>query len=132
MQLPDEHCSHPLHALLAITFNSCITAAAGISPSDVNRDHTLSTLRYASRAMAIKNSLHRSTMSPLEELAYLKELVSQLQEENGQLRQVIADAGLSAAVAAAAAGGVGGAAAQKAGGVPGQAQGLCELYVKAC
>lgn len=79
--------------------------------------------------MAIKNSLHRSTMSPLEELAYLKELVSQLQEENGQLRQVIADAGLSAAVAAAASPG---AAAPQKGGVPGQVQSLCEMYVKAC
>lgn len=96
---------------------------AGISPSDTNRDHTLSTLRYASRAMSIKNSLHRSVMGPAEELAYLKELVSQLQEENAQLKQVISDAGLQSALAAAA-------MPQKA--LPGRAESVCELYVKAC
>lgn len=96
---------------------------AGISPSDTNRDHTLSTLRYARRAMSIKNSLHRSVMGPAGELAYLKELVSQLQEENTQLKQVISDAGLQSALAAAA-------MPQK--GLPGRAESVCELYVKAC
>lgn len=71
--------------------------AAGISPSDTNREHTLGTLRYASRAMSIKNSLQRSIMSPAEELAYFKELVTQLEEENLKLKQVIAEAGLQVA-----------------------------------
>lgn len=93
---------------------------AGISPSDTNRDHTLSTLRYASRAMSIKNSLHRSVMGPAEELAYLRELVSQLQEENGQLKQVISDAGLQPSAA-------------QLKGLPGQAQSpVAELFVRAC
>lgn len=98
----------------------------GISPSDINRDHTLSTLRYASRAMAIKNSLHRSLMSPTEELAYLKELVSQLQKENSQLKQVIVDAGLTLGGGAAA------VTPQKGAPVPGRAESVCDMYVKAC
>lgn len=94
---------------------------AGISPSDTNRDHTLSTLRYASRAMSIKNSLHRSVMGPAEELAYLRELVPQLQEENGQLKQVISDAGLLQPSAA------------QGKGLPGPAESpVAELFVRAC
>jgi hypothetical protein len=54
--------------------------------------------------MAIKNSLHRSVMGPAEELAYLKELVVQLQEENALLKQVVADAGRLAALPPAGAG----------------------------
>jgi len=65
--------------------------------------------------MSIKNSLHRSVMGAAEELAYLKELVSQLQEENAQLKQVVADAGLQGSVK-----------------VPGRAESVCELYVRAC
>lgn len=79
--------------------------------------------------MSIKNSLHRSVMGPAEELAYLRDLVSQLQEENSQLKREMSDAGLQpssgrAAVAAAA------AAVQK--GLPGRAESVCEMYVKAC
>lgn len=76
--------------------------------------------------MAIKNSLHRSVMSPTEELAYLKELVSQLQTENSQLKQVIVDAGLTLGGGAAA------VTPQKGAPVPGRAESVCDMYVKAC
>lgn len=76
--------------------------------------------------MAIKNSLHRSLMSPTEELAYLKELVSQLQTENSQLKQVIVDAGLTLGGGAAA------VTPQKGAAVPGRAESVCDMYVKAC
>jgi hypothetical protein len=75
-----------------------------VSPADANREHTLSTLRYASRAMAIKNSVVRAAMSPGEELAYLRELVAALQAEN---------AALKAALGGAGGGGVGGAQQQQ-------------------
>lgn len=72
--------------------------------------------------MSIKNSLHRSVMGPAEELSYLRELVSQLQEENGQLKQVILDAGLQRPSAAA-----------QLKGLPGQAESpVAELFVRAC
>lgn len=90
----------------------------GVSPADTNRDHTLSTLRYASRAMTIKNSLQRSVMGPAEELAYLRELVSQLQAENTRLKEVIAEAGLNSPQ---------GKAAQGRTDTP-----VCELFVHAC
>lgn len=102
----------------------------GVSPADSNREHTLGTLRYARRAMSIKNSLHRSVMGPAEELAYLRELVLQLQDENAQLKQVIVDAGLQQQVAV----GVGAVAAtplQKLSQMQ-RPDSVCELYVKAC
>jgi hypothetical protein len=104
---------------------------AGISPSDTNRDHTLGTLRYASRAMSIKNSLHRSVMGPAEELAYLRDLVSQLQEENTQLKRVLSDAGLQPSSGGAAAAAVAAAAVGQKG-LPGRAESVCGMYVKAC
>ena len=52
-------------------------------------------------------------MSPAEELAYLRDLVAQLQDENTRLKQTLSDAGL-----------------QK--GLPGRAESVCELYVQAC
>jgi hypothetical protein len=73
--------------------------------------------------MSIKNSLHRSVMGPAEELAYLRELVPQLQEENSQLKQVISDAGLHTGLSAA----------QGLKGLPGQAESpVAELFVRAC
>jgi hypothetical protein len=75
--------------------------------------------------MSIKNSLHRSIMGPAEELAYLRDLVSQLQEENTQLKRVLSDAGLQPS-----SGGAASAVVQK--GLPGRAESVCEMYVKAC
>lgn len=70
--------------------NSETLFIACISPADLNRDHTISTLRYASRAMAIKNSLKlNNQMSQEEELAYLRQLVAELQDENDQLKKLM-------------------------------------------
>lgn len=104
---------------------------AGISPADSNREHTLSTLRYASRAMAIKNSLVRSTMSPGEELAYLRDLVASLQAENGQLKQALSAAGycVDIALATGAVKDVPGSVQQQG---EEQQQQQCRLYVQAC
>jgi hypothetical protein len=100
-----------------------------VSPADTNREHTLSTLRYASRALAIKNALHRSVMGPAQELAYLRELVAQLQEENAALKQVVVGGGLQLPLLGAAPTAVPRGGQQK---LPGAADSICELYVRAC
>eukprot|EP00877_Chromochloris_zofingiensis_P007002 jgi/Chrzof1/2555/Cz11g20060.t1 len=75
--------------------NSETLFIACVSPADSNHDHTISTLRYASRAMKITNSLQlNNQMSAQEELAYLRKLVAELQAENGTLRDKLAGAGL--------------------------------------
>lgn len=109
----------------------CPVAPAGVSPADTNREHTLSTLRYASRALAIKNALHRSIIGPAQELAYLRELVAQLQEENAALKQIVVGGGLQLPLSMAAAGGVvpRGGGQQK---LSGAADSICELHVRAC
>lgn len=49
------------------------------------------TCRYASRAMAIKNSLKlNNQMTAEEEVVYLKQVVAELQEENERLRRLMA------------------------------------------
>ncbi|KAF8056377.1 KIN4A [Scenedesmus sp. PABB004] len=85
--------------------NSETLFIACASPAPSNRDHTISTLRYASRAMAIKNSLKRPAMTADEELAYLRGLVAALTDENRGLR-----AALAAGSGGTRAGGGGGAA----------------------
>ncbi|WIA35058.1 hypothetical protein OEZ86_003547 [Tetradesmus obliquus] len=97
--------------------NSETLFIACISPADLNRDHSISTLRYASRAMAIKNSLKlNNQMSAEEEVAYLRQLVGELQEENDKLKRLLGPGGSSTAAAAAAGGNAasGGTAAAKA------------------
>lgn len=55
---------------------------ACVSPADKNHEQTLNTLRYASRARAIRNHLRQNNkMTAEEEIEYLKSLVSTLQEE---------------------------------------------------
>eukprot|EP00879_Flechtneria_rotunda_P014938 GHRR01015608.1.p1 GENE.GHRR01015608.1~~GHRR01015608.1.p1 ORF type:complete len:482 (+),score=168.20 GHRR01015608.1:1054-2499(+) len=71
--------------------NSETLFIACISPADTNRDHTISTCRYASRAMAIKNSLKlNNQLTAEEEVAYLRQMVAELQEENERLRKLMA------------------------------------------
>eukprot|EP00775_Hariotina_reticulata_P003306 gene3304-3582_t len=71
--------------------NSETLFIACISPADSNRDHTISTLRYASRAMKIKNSLKlNNQLSTEEEMACLRQLVTELTEENGRLKAALA------------------------------------------
>lgn len=60
--------------------------------------------RYASRAMAIKNSLKlNNQMSPEEEVAYLRQLVGELQEENDKLKRLLGPGAISTAAAGSAA-----------------------------
>lgn len=48
-------------------------------------------VRYASRAMKIKNSLKlNNQLSSEEELVYLRQLVAELTEENGRLKAALA------------------------------------------
>uniref|UniRef100_A0A383V908 Kinesin-like protein n=1 Tax=Tetradesmus obliquus TaxID=3088 RepID=A0A383V908_TETOB len=94
--------------------NSETLFIACISPADLNRDHSISTLRYASRAMAIKNSLKlNNQMSAEEEVAYLRQLVGELQEENDKLKRLLGP-GSSTAAAAGSNTAAGGTAAAKA------------------
>ncbi len=68
---------------------------ACVTPSSLSQEHTLSTLRYASRARSIKNQLRRNDqVSPAEEIAFLKAalidrdaIISQLQKENAMLKR---------------------------------------------
>lgn len=72
---------------------------AACSPADYNYDETLSTLRYASRAKAIKNKprVNEDPKDALlkqyeEEIRSLKELLQQLQSQKGGNAQQIAAA----------------------------------------
>lgn len=67
---------------------------ACVSPASFNLDHTINTLRYASRARKIQNKLKQNVAYSLEdELAFLKktlqdreQYISQLIQENKELR----------------------------------------------
>ncbi|GAX81091.1 hypothetical protein CEUSTIGMA_g8525.t1 [Chlamydomonas eustigma] len=75
--------------------NSETLFVACVSPADKNHEQTLNTLRYASRARAIRNNLRlNNKLSPEEELEYLRTLVQQLQSENDQLKTRLAKTGL--------------------------------------
>lgn len=53
--------------------------------------------RYATRAMSIQNAVvQNNTQTPEEEVAYLKDLVLHLQEENNSLRAKLISNGISA------------------------------------
>ena len=66
-----------------------------MTPSSLSQEHTIGTLRYASRARSIKNQLRRNDqVSPAEEIAFLKAalidrdaVIAQLQKENLMLRK---------------------------------------------
>jgi hypothetical protein len=68
-------------------------------------------------------------MGPAQELAYLRELVAQLQEENAALKQVVVGGGLQLPMLAAAAPAAGPRGVQQK--LPGGADSVCELYVRA-
>lgn len=75
--------------------NSETLFIACISPAAKNLDTTLNTLRYASRARAIRNNLRlNNKLSPEEEIEYLKQVIQQLQKENGNLKDRLDKAGL--------------------------------------
>jgi hypothetical protein len=75
--------------------NSETLFIACISPAAKNLDTSLNTLRYASRARAIRNNLRlNNKMSPEEEIEYLKGIIQQLQRENGGLKERLNSAGL--------------------------------------
>lgn len=75
--------------------NSETLFLACISPADRNHEQTLNTLRYASRARAIRNRLRlNNKMGVDEELEYLRGLVRDLQNENSQLKRKMDAAGV--------------------------------------
>eukprot|EP00798_Chlamydomonas_sp_ICE-L_P020233 gene20233-26985_t len=67
--------------------NSETLFLACVSPADTNHDHTINTLRYASRARNIRNNLRlNNKLSLEEEVEYLRNLVLKLQLENAKLK----------------------------------------------
>lgn len=75
--------------------NSETLFVACVSPADVNHEQTLNTLRYASRARAIKNNLRlNNKMTDAEEVEYLRGVVKDLSDENAQLKQKMEAAGV--------------------------------------
>lgn len=76
--------------------NSETLFIACVSPADANHDHTLGTLRYASRAMKIQNSLMlNNQISPEEEIAYLRKQVAELQAECAAMKAKMQKAGVT-------------------------------------
>uniref|UniRef100_A0A182QCU8 Kinesin-like protein n=1 Tax=Anopheles farauti TaxID=69004 RepID=A0A182QCU8_9DIPT len=76
--------------------NSITLMLACVSPADYNIEETISTLRYADRALAIRNKPSKTPPSQLSqsssaaEMERLTKTVSQLRTENDQLRRRIA------------------------------------------
>ncbi|XP_035899145.1 chromosome-associated kinesin KIF4-like [Anopheles stephensi] len=90
--------------------NSITLMLACVSPADYNIEETISTLRYADRALSIRNKPARTPPAPMSqsssvaELERLSKTVSELRTENDQLRRRIA-AELKPAIEAGLAGG---------------------------
>ncbi len=67
---------------------------ACVSPAQYNQEQTLSTLRYASRARSIQNSLRlNSKMSAEEEVLYLRKVLIERENEIAQLKEQLAATG---------------------------------------
>ena len=61
---------------------------ACVSPAQYNQEQTLSTLRYASRARSIQNSLRlNSKMSAEEEVLYLRKVLIERENEIALLKE---------------------------------------------
>ncbi|XP_052890450.1 chromosome-associated kinesin KIF4-like [Anopheles moucheti] len=90
--------------------NSITLMLACVSPADYNIEETISTLRYADRALSIRNKPARTPPAPMShsgsmaEVERLSKTVSELRTENDQLRRRIA-AELKPAIDAGLAGG---------------------------
>ena len=64
---------------------------ACISPAQYNQEQSLSTLRYASRARSIKNSLRlNNKMSAEEEVLYLRKVLLERETEIAMLKEQLA------------------------------------------
>ena len=64
---------------------------ACVSPAQYNQEQTLSTLRYASRARSIQNSLRlNSKMSAEEEVLYLRKVLVERESEIALLKEQLA------------------------------------------
>ncbi|GBG00292.1 hypothetical protein Rsub_13044 [Raphidocelis subcapitata] len=84
--------------------NSETLMLACVSPLECSREHTLGTLRYASRASLISNSLTlNNTLPPEEEIAYLRAALEAANGEIAALRAKVERLGAEAAEAAEAA-----------------------------
>ncbi|XP_069105023.1 kinesin-like protein KIF28P isoform X2 [Argopecten irradians] len=86
----------------ALGGNSKTIMIAALSPADINYEETLSTLRFADRAKAIKTTATVNE-SPTDRL------IRELREENARLMEMLKQGGLSPEMAAALIGGAGGA-----------------------
>ncbi|XP_033759938.1 kinesin-like protein KIF28P isoform X2 [Pecten maximus] len=95
----------------ALGGNSKTIMIAALSPADINYEETLSTLRFADRAKAIKTTATVNE-SPTDRL------IRELREENARLMEMLKKGGLSPEMAAAliAGGGVGGGGGGDSGG----------------
>lgn len=68
--------------------NSETLMVACVSPAQYNQEQTLSTLRYASRARSIQNSLRlNSKMSAEEEVLYLRKVLIERESEIASLKE---------------------------------------------
>ena len=68
--------------------NSETLMVACVSPAQYNQEQTLSTLRYASRARSIQNSLRlNSKMSAEEEVLYLRKVLIERENEIALLKE---------------------------------------------
>ena len=68
--------------------NSETLMVACVSPAQYNQEQTLSTLRYASRARSIQNSLRlNSKMSAEEEVLYLRKVLIERESEIAALKE---------------------------------------------
>ena len=72
---------------------------ACISPAESNYEESLNTLKYASKAMNIKNKpiVNRDPHSAM--LSQLRQRIKELEEENGRLQELLKGEGINFEVA---------------------------------
>ncbi|KAI8474570.1 MAG: kinesin-domain-containing protein [Monoraphidium minutum] len=89
--------------------NSETLFIACVSPADASHEHTVGTLRYASRAMLISNSLQlNNAQTPEQEAAFLRSALEASQAEAAALRAEVAALQAENAALRARGGGSGG------------------------
>ncbi len=84
---------HSTDLLLGVSGNSKACLCATVGPASVNYDETYSTLLFATRAMAITNTVYVNETEDLNNVKALKNKVNQLEQENYDLRNKNAQLG---------------------------------------